>query len=159
MTSTITTPEQSDKPGGCSCPAAAARDALPPAMLSRLRERFSQRRTAYITSVLTVGELSVIAEPADALIIARIKRMSDQQLNHFERLEPANTEDRRLYAALQCSWLRDEEYLLSTRLGRQPTHGELFADFMRNHNGLRFRAYFALKFPKRMKPTRCKQTA
>jgi hypothetical protein len=41
----------------------------------------------------------------------------------------------------------DETYLL----GRPPTHRELFDDFMNNHNGLRFRAYFALKRPGKMR--------
>lgn len=150
---TTITPDQSDVPGACC----AARDPLPQAMLLCLRERFTPRRATYIAKVLTSGELAVITDPADALIIARIKRMSDGQLDHYERLEPVTPEDRRLYASLQLRWLRDEEYLLSTRLGRTPTHGELFADFMRNHNGLRFRAYFSMKYPGRMKRTRAKQ--
>ena len=54
----------------------------------------------------------------------------------------------------QLRWLRDEEYLLGTRLGRRPTQRELFVDFMNHRNGRRFRAYFALKYPDRMKPKR-----
>ena len=115
---------------------------------------FSPRRAAYIARVLTAGELAVVADPADALIIARIKRMPGRRLARFERLEPATPADRRLCATLQQSWLRDEQYLLATRLGRPPTHREFFADFMRNHNGLRFRAYFALKYPRRVRPIR-----
>jgi hypothetical protein len=107
--------------------------------------------------VLTEGEQSVISDPADALIIARIKRMSDDRLARFERLEPATSQDVRLYGWLQLCWLQTEEYLLHTRLGRVPTHRELFADFMRNHNGLRFRAYFAMKYPRRVRPRRPQQ--
>ena len=120
-----------------------------------LSARFRPRRAAYVLRTLTPGELAVIADPAaDALIIARIKRMPGHRLARFERLEPATPADRRLCAALQHSWLRDEQYLLATRLGRPPTHREFFADFMRNHNGLRFRAYFALKYPQRVRPIR-----
>jgi hypothetical protein len=133
-------------PAGCS-----TAQPLPTAARDALRARFSSRRVEYIARVLTAGELAVIADPADALIIARIKRMGDHRLGAFERLEPASAADRRLFSELQCRWLHEEEYLLRTRLGRAPTHGELFADFMRNHNGLRFRAYFALKFPNRVK--------
>jgi hypothetical protein len=125
---------------------------LPGETVTMLRRLFPPRSVAYIARVLTAGELSVIADPADSLIIARIKRMSDRRLRKLERLGPTRPEDRHLYAALQLEWLRDEQYFLFTRLGRGPTHRELFADFMRNHNGLRFRAYFAMKFPHRVGP-------
>ena len=149
-----TTPEV---PTGAGCPGAAVGcEPIPQAALDGLRARFSRWRATYITRVLTAGELAVVADPADALIIARIKRMPDRRLATFEQLEPATRDDRRLFSALQCRWLHEEEYLLRTRLGRAPTHGELFADFMRNHNGLRFRAYFALKYPGRVKPARRK---
>jgi hypothetical protein len=120
----------------------------------RLHEWFSPTRANYVSRVLTAEELSVVANPADAIIIARIKRMSDDRLARFERLEPATRDDVRLYGWLQLCWLRTEEYLLGTRLGRAPTHQELFADFARNQNGLRFRAYFALKYPGRVRPCR-----
>ena len=137
---------------------AACASAVPefPAQTSKngVSDLFSPMRAAYIKRVLTDGELSVVADPADALIIARIKRMSDDKLARFEQLEPISAADVRLYRLLQLCWLRTEEYLLSTQLGRAPTHRELFADFMRNHNGLRFRAYFALKYPGRVRPRR-----
>jgi hypothetical protein len=125
---------------------------LPQAWIDRLRQRFGSWRAAYIAAVLTPGELAVVSDVEDALIIARIKRMTDPQLRHYERLGPITADDRRLYSALQVRWLRDEEYLLGCRLGRKPEHHDLFVDFMNNHNGLRFRAYFALKFPKRVAP-------
>ena len=139
-------------PTGACSPAIA--DLPPDALAYRLRELFSPSRVDYITRVLTDGELGVVGDLADALIIARIKRMSDARLNRFERLEPISAEDVRLYGWLQLCWLKTEEYLLSTRLGRTPTHRELFADFMRNHNGLRFRTYFAMKYPHRVRPRR-----
>ena len=143
----MTTAERSDGP---SCPAGL--EPLPQALRDGLRARFSPMRARYIARVLTAAELAVIADLGDALIIARIKRMPDCRLDRMDELEPASEEDRRLFYALQLGWLRDEEYLLSTQLGRLPTHRELFADFMRNHNGLRFRAYFALKYPQRVRP-------
>ena len=128
---------------------------MPPgeAVARPVREMFPPRRAAYVLRVLTSGELSLVADPADALILARIKRMPDRRLRRFDALEPATPSDRRLYDTMQIRWLREEEYLLGTRLGRRPTHAELFADFLRNHNGLRFRAYFAMKFPQRMRPS------
>jgi hypothetical protein len=112
---------------------------------------FPPRRAAYVARVLTAGELAVIADPADALILARIKRMSDARLRRFDRLVPADAEHHQLFRVLQMNWLREEEYLLSTRLGRWPTPKELFIDFMAQQNGLRFRAYFAMKYPRRMR--------
>ena len=146
--------QQKQSPAGHCSP--VGHEPPPPGMIARLREHFSPRRVTYIADALTAGELAVVSDLGDALIIARIKRMPDRRLRRYERLEPAAAEDRKLYNNLQCRWLAEETYLLSTRLGRQPTHGELFADFMRNHNGLRVRAYFAMKFPRRVRPTRGK---
>ena len=116
-----------------------------------LKARFSPRRAAYVLHVLTPEELSVISDLKDALIIARIKRMPLRRLQRFDALVPAAESDERLYCSLQVNWLKDEEYLLGTRLGRRPTHSELFADFKANHQGLRFRAYFTMKHPRRMR--------
>ena len=116
-----------------------------------LRTRFSARRAAYVLRVLTPEELSVISDLKDALIIARIKRMPLRRLQRFDALVPAAEVDERLYCTLQVNWLKDEEYLLGTRLGRRPTHRELYADFTANHQGLRFRAYFTMKHPRRMR--------
>lgn len=118
-----------------------------------LRAQFAPTRAAYIARVLTPGELAVLSDVTDALIIARIKRMPDCRLARFEWLEPAGLDDCRLYRSLQLRWLRDEQYLVGTRLGRSPEHAELSADFTEHDNGLRFRAYFAMKYPDRVRPT------
>lgn len=133
-----------------ACQGTAAR--WPKAVVAELSARFSRRRAAYIANVLTPAELAVIADPGDALIVARIKRMSDARLRRFDRLIPYDG-DHQLYRTLQMQWLRDEEYLLGTRLCRPPTPKELFVDFMNNHHGLRFRAYFSLKYPRRVRRT------
>ena len=128
-----------------------AHDLLPRPLLESLGQWFSARQLEYIAHVLAPGELEVIGDKRDALIIARIKRMPNVRLERFDRMVPVSDDSRRLYQSLQLQWLRDEEYLLGCRLGRRPTHKELFIDFMNNHNGLRFRAYFTLKFPDKMK--------
>ena len=130
------------------------KDALPACLLGELRARFSPREVAYVTAVLTAPELAVISDLADALILARIKRMPHRRLKRFDDLVPVSEAQLRAYQALQLRWLREEEYLLSTRLGRQPTSRELYADFNAHHNGLRFRAYFAMKYPQSMKHKR-----
>ena len=121
-------------------------------LLGELKARFTPREAHYVASVLTPDELAVIGDIRDALIFARIKRMSDAKLRRFDNLIPADEAQLRFYQSLQLQWLRDEEYLLSTRLGRRPTQRELFVDFLNHHNGERFRAYFAMKYPERMKP-------
>jgi hypothetical protein len=119
--------------------------------LAELPAVFTPRETRYISNVLTADELRVIADRRDALVIARIKRMPHRRLARYDGFIPRDTADQRFYCAIQRQWLRDEEYLLGTRLGRSPTPKELFIDFMNNHNGLRFRAFFAMKFPNRVK--------
>ena len=125
---------------------------LPAALFEVLRRSFTPRQLRYILAALTPGELAVIADPgADALIISRIKRMPGRRLKRFDDLVPADFHQQCCYRSLQLQWLRDEEYLLGTRLGRRPTEKELFIDFMNHGNGLRFRAYFALKFPEHVR--------
>ena len=121
-------------------------------LLGELRARFTPRQVWYVANVLTPDELAVISDVGDAVIFARIKRMPDRRLRRFDGLIPADEAELRFYQSLQLRWLRDEEYLLGTRLGRRPTQRELFVDFLNNHNGQRFRAYFAMKYPQRMKP-------
>ena len=123
-------------------------------LTGELRARFAPRQAAYIGAVLTAEELAVISDLGDALIFARIKRMSEERLKRFDDLVPADETQLKFYQSMQLRWLRDEEYLLGTRLGRRPTQRELFVDFMNHRNGRRFRAYFALKHPDRMKPKR-----
>lgn len=125
--------------------------AVPATLLRELHQRFSPRRVRYITDVLSAEELRVINDLGDALIIARIKRMPAERLRRFDRYRPANQREHALYEQAQLQWLRDEQYLLGLRLGRSPEHRELLADFAKHQNGLRFRAFYALKHPKRMK--------
>jgi hypothetical protein len=135
----------------CGQPAAGS---LSPCLLGELRARFTPRQVHYVASVLTADELAVIADLADALLIARIKRMSGERLRKFDQLIPADDTQVRFYQSLQLRWMRDQEYFLTTRLGRAPTAREMFVEFMNHHNGQRFRAYFALKYPDRMRPKR-----
>lgn len=128
-----------------------AKDLLPDDLYYRLQGYFPRSRVEYIAHVLTPGELRVLGTLSDALIIARIKRMSDAKLKRADRFMPLDEEQQRFYQAVQAEWLKGEQYLLGTRLGRSPTQRELFVDFMNNHNGQRFRAYFLMKYPDRMR--------
>jgi hypothetical protein len=136
-------------PATPACPAAPTH--LPAHLQQELQRHFSRLRVAYIASVLSAEELRIIGDLRDALIIARINRMPPRRLERFDRYVPADPAHQRAYAEAQVQWLHGEHYLLGTRLGRSPTHAELLADFVAHRNGQRFRAYYVLKHPERMK--------
>jgi hypothetical protein len=127
------------------------RNLLPPGMIEQLQRRFSPMRVEYIARVLTAGEIGVLCDIGDALIIARIKRMPNGRLCRYDACVPVDLSAQRKFCDAQLEWIRGEHYLLGTRLGRSPTHAELFADFVHNRNGLRFRAYYCMKHPSQMK--------
>jgi len=132
-------------------PACTFDNQLPDDLWQGLLRHFSPRRSRYVARVLSTDELRV-ANLADALTIARIKRMSPQQLKRFDCYVPIDAAARHAYDAAQMEWIRGGHYLLSTRLGRSPTQAEVSADFNAHRNGQRFRAYYVMKYPQRMKP-------
>lgn len=134
-----------DPPGECTCG-----EQLPPDLRAELLRHFDHRRVRYVERVLSAGELRV-TDVRDAVTIARIKRMAPQRLVRYDRFVPVNNEHQRNFHTLQMEWIRGEHYLLSRRLGRCPTQAELSADFNANRNGQRFRAYYVMKYPERMK--------
>ena len=135
-----------------------AKALLPGDLYHRLKGYFTPMRVDYIASVLSPGELRILGSLSDALIIARIKRMSDEKLRRADQFVPRDEHQERFYQAVQSEWLKGEQYLLGTRLGRSPTERELFVDFMNNHNGQRFRTFFLMKYPERMCRCTCRQS-
>jgi hypothetical protein len=51
------------------------------------------------------------------------------------------------YARMQVPWLKEETRLLKAQLGRDPTPHEVIEDARQHENGLRFRAFYCMKFP------------
>lgn len=102
------------------------------------------KRALYILQTLTRQELDLITDLHDALILARIKRMSPQRLQRFDKFKPKNL---RSYNILQLQWVNTEKWLVGTRLGHNPTEVEVVKDFAFNKNGLRFKAFYVLKYP------------
>lgn len=142
--------EAEGAPGGCTTV-----PALPADLRDGLLRHFTPNRASYVARVLSTEELRV-THFADALTIARIKRMSPQRLMRFDSFVPINGAEQRIFHTAQMEWIRGEHYLLATRLGRSPTQAELSADFNAHRNGQRFRAYYVMKYPRRMKPiARC----
>lgn len=135
-----------------SCPSdSLLRVRLPADLAQSLQAIFGTRRSHYIACVLTPGELRILGNVRDALIIARIKRMPARKLQQFDQWIPVDAAQQKFYQAVQFEWLRREQYLLGMRLRRAPTDRDLIQDFMNNHNGERFRAFFAMKYPGRMR--------
>ena len=111
---------------------------------------YSKLKVNYIVRVLTYEEIKAIYDPLDILILARIKRMKTDRLKHFDHFTPINKEEFKKYIAVQVSWMEEEKWFLGNRLHRCPTQKEIAEDFVASNNGLRFRAYYCLKYPERM---------
>ena len=99
--------------------------------------------------ILTPGELALIRDESDIPILAQIKRVSSDGLNYFDRFLP-KPEFVRDYINVQIGWVRTDFWFLGIKLGRCPTEAELSGDYKAHNNSLRFRAFYALKFPDRI---------
>ncbi len=128
-----------------------AEELLPFALLVILQQYFSCRELNYISKVLSVDELRVIGDLHDSLIVARIKRMLPSQIAHYDHFLPKNEEEQKRYNIEQLEGLEDEEWLLGTRCLHRPNSHEFVEDFLKCKNGIRFRAYYCLKYPERMR--------
>lgn len=120
---------------------------LLPRHYSSLSKIFTPMRLRYVASVLTDEEIDLIRDPTDALIMARIKRMTPEELRRFDRYAPKDENAQKLFNNVQVSWIKDEEWVVGSRIGHKPSQKELFADFMKYNNGVRYRAYFTMKHP------------
>jgi hypothetical protein len=127
---------------------------LPPDMAAALRKLFSPARAGYIASVLSADQIRVIQDLdlGDALILARIEAMKPGRLGRFDHFVPKNSAEQRRFNEAQKIWMDKELRLLTDRLGHQPSLPEWQDDFKKHRNGPRFRAYYVLKYPDRMKP-------
>ncbi len=99
--------------------------------------------------ILTPEELALIRDEADIPILAEIKRLSPRGLDYFEGIlpKPEFVSD---YIRTEIGWVRTECWLLGIKLRRCPTESELSGDYKAHNLSLRFRAFYALKFPERV---------
>ncbi len=73
------------------------------------------------------------------------------ELKKFDQFVPNDDQQHKFYNTVQQEWITTGRIFLGTDLRRCPTQKELFSDFMNNHNGQRYRAYFTMKYPERMR--------
>ncbi|MEK6928369.1 MAG: hypothetical protein AABW65_00225 [Nanoarchaeota archaeon] len=63
----------------------------------------------------------------------------------------SDEESRKHYATMCSVWLHGEKYFLGEHLKREPTPLEIVNDVERFHIGERFRLFYILQFPEKMK--------
>ena len=83
-------------------------------------------------------------------ILERIKGMNSQELKSFDSYHPI---DLTHYNKIQLEWVASEKYLIAHRPGHtgEVTPLELIQDMQINKNGERFRAFYVIKYPDRVK--------
>ncbi len=93
-------------------------------------------------------EERAILDSESETLLEIIKGMGIEELTSFDHFEAL---DRRHYDAKQIEWLRKERYLVGAREHHEPSEMELIDDVMRHHNGERFRAYYVMRFPNKVR--------
>ena len=99
-------------------------------------------REEELLSVLTCEELVLTPEPQDRIILAKIKRMSPDELKEFQKYNPVSLKD---YDYLQIQWINTAKYFLGIRLNRPPSEQEAAEEYV-ERNSLRFMAFYAMKY-------------
>lgn len=102
-------------------------------------------------AILTHEELELIKDESDIPILAYVKTLSPEGLEHFDRKYRPKPEWCGDYILFQKHWLEVDNWLLGNKLGRSPTESEMGRTYKEEHlNHLRFRAFFVLKYPDRV---------
>ena len=103
-------------------------------------------------ATLTGEERAIINDSCDIPILEQIKGMSIQELKIFDLYGPL---DFCHYVGLEKEWLETARYLIARREGHssEVSDYELLKDIGENHLGERFRAWYVLKFPEKVRRT------
>lgn len=99
---------------------------------------------------LTLEERAVIEFEKNVPYFQIIKGMSLDELRSFDCYKPI---DLKHYVTRQKDWLSQEKYLIGKRLGhnRKVTDEDLLKDFEHYHNGERFRVFYVLTHPDKVR--------
>jgi len=84
----------------------------------------------------------------DNEIIFFLDSLSLTEIKEYTKYTPI---DIKHYAEIQKHWIEVEIYYLAQKLGREPSDEELIGDFEETHNPERYRAFYVLKFPEKIK--------
>lgn len=98
---------------------------------------------------LTEEEKSILACASDEIYLEIIKGLEeDGSLKNFDCYIPC---DLKHYDSLQEYWLGREKDFMSEKMERSPSDLELIQDAEKNHNFERFRVWYVLSFPEKVK--------
>jgi len=103
---------------------------------------------------LTAEELAILGDSSDILYLEMIKGMSLDEMKEYDQYVPR---DMGHFTQMQNEWLGTEMHLIVHRPNSGPslTQDELrlllVDDFNACHNGERFKVFYCLKFPNRVK--------
>lgn len=90
---------------------------------------------------------------AEMAILARVISLRIDELEEFDQCQPT---DLRHYVQVEKNWINREVRLLENRLGRKASAEDVAKHIIRSATSLRFRAYYAMRFPDRVCfPARC----
>lgn len=127
-------------------------DLLPPSQSEMLRNHgYTLREQYYIAKVLSPPEIAIVNDPENLIYLARVKRLSEPELERYDRFIWKSPAIRKKYMREQKEWLNQERYFLGQKLGHFPGDDELAADFLQKNLGQYFRAYYTIKYPERMR--------
>jgi hypothetical protein len=103
-------------------------------------------------ATLTSEERAIITTPEDLPILQEIKSMTLEELNQFNCYLPL---DCKHYIALEKQWLETERYLIANRPGHPPevSEEELIFDIRETRLAERFRAWYYMRFPNKVRTT------
>src|SRR3989338_4917809 len=79
--------------------------------------------------VLTSEESALIRNDKDKIILAKIKKMSPDEIRKFQDYRPISLKD---YNDSQIEWLNTSRYFLGIKLNRPPTDEEAERDYIEN---------------------------
>jgi hypothetical protein len=77
-------------------------------------------------------------------ILEEIDSLTPEQLESFSHYMPIDLRD---YVSKQSKWIQDSIYFLGIDRGRVPTAAEISDKLLNTDYSMRYRAYYALKYP------------
>ena len=81
-------------------------------------------------------------------IIDEIDAMTSDQLEKFSDYIPTDLRD---YVTMQSKWIQDSIYFLGIDCGHVPTAVEISDKLLNTDHSMRYRAYYALKYPDKVR--------
>lgn len=85
----------------------------------------------------------------DEEIILQIDSLSLEELKYYSDHYIVNNLNH--YMKLQIEWLEKEKYYLGIKLRHNPNNEELINFWVKHHNSERFRAFYVLKYPDKVR--------